>query len=249
MTHYKSAFLIHAHKDVEHLNRLIQKLCSKDSVVFIHLDAKSAIPASKINNSGVLVSPRINVSWGGNSQITALLRSLNFILEHKVSFDLLHFISGQDYPIKPISYFNNLPNNVRYLDSQPISSLNWHNPKYRWQLYHCESPAKSAQFFYRILRFLQKLTRCYRSLPTYLVNLYGGSTWWSLDQEDIEFILKFVATHPDLKTFLKPTTCFDELFVQTILSFYPAPHKKKMPFHSMAGWQCQSRNINNTGLG
>lgn len=48
----KIAYMIMCHKNLEQVNRLINRLASKKSVCFIHVDAQASFDAQKIRGGG-----------------------------------------------------------------------------------------------------------------------------------------------------------------------------------------------------
>ena len=106
----KHAILIMAHKHFDHLKHLIEYF-SRDCFVFVHVDKRSLFKREEIETlqsfpQVVKVYRKFAVHWGGFS----ILKCEKFLL--KESYRLcdatyFHLISGQDYPIKPLSFFLN----------------------------------------------------------------------------------------------------------------------------------------------
>jgi hypothetical protein len=46
---------------------------------------------------------------------------------------------------------------------------------------------------------------------------YGGSSWWTLSRECIEFIVDFITRNKRFVDYFKTTLCPDEIFFQTIV--------------------------------
>lgn len=46
---------------------------------------------------------------------------------------------------------------------------------------------------------------------------YGGSTWWALTRESVDYIHQFIYESPKVVNYFKNTVCPDEAFFQTIL--------------------------------
>ncbi len=99
-------YLILAYHQPEQLIRLIGTLRagSPDAAIVLHHDAKSPLPDSgALSDLNVhLVERRITVKWSDASQVDALLESLREVLG-KFAFSWLTVLSGQDYPLRPLS--------------------------------------------------------------------------------------------------------------------------------------------------
>src|ERR1035437_3117888 len=99
------AFLILAHTDPVHLGRLCRAL-DHHARIFVHLDAKTDIRpflAQPISKNVVFIADRVRVSWAAYSQVEATLRLMREALASGHDFPHLVLLSGQDYPIKPLS--------------------------------------------------------------------------------------------------------------------------------------------------
>ena len=110
----KIAFLIEAHEDIEHLQKLVDSLKPHD--VFIHWDAKSGdLPDIK---NAMFTNERKSVFWAGFSQVEATMELIKIALAQNINYDKYVLISGSCYPIKKINelekYFKN-DNNKNYL--------------------------------------------------------------------------------------------------------------------------------------
>ena len=104
----KQAIILLIHKDVKQAERLINYFQGKCDI-FIHIDRKSGITESDINNlktmHGVIdVYRKYNIHWGGFSILKTELFMLKRAIEYS-DFNYIHLLSGQDYPIKPLSMF------------------------------------------------------------------------------------------------------------------------------------------------
>ena len=95
----KQVFLIHAHKDLDQLNALVAQLCDADFAIYVHLDRKWKVDTSRVHPCARQVEPRVNVRWGGFSQVAAMLASLRRILASEPEFDKVLFLSAQDFPL------------------------------------------------------------------------------------------------------------------------------------------------------
>ena len=95
------AYLISAHTDAPHLNRLIQAL-PNNAEFFIHVDTKADINTFKrcvTNPHAHFIEDRINVMWGSFGQVRYQMALIKAALAFPEPFDYLFSISGLDYPL------------------------------------------------------------------------------------------------------------------------------------------------------
>lgn len=104
----KAAFLIAAHDQPAHLARLVESLRCDWARIFIHVDRKASVLEyrSRLPRSGDVVvlddENRVRVTWGGFSLVRAMLNLLDASLGSGEHFDRFCFLSGSDFPIKPL---------------------------------------------------------------------------------------------------------------------------------------------------
>ena len=102
MPELRIAFLILAHGDAPHLERLCHAL--QPHPVFLHVDAKANLPSERLAAlPGVtFVKPSVKVHWGDFSMIEATLALIE-TARSAGRFDRFVLLSGACYPVKPIS--------------------------------------------------------------------------------------------------------------------------------------------------
>lgn len=107
----KFVYLIFSHANPAQVNRLASAICrsSPKGHVVIHHDASK--PAFTISNpqfdSRITMIPNpMSVKWGDYSFVEAILHSISWI-QKNIEFDWLITISGMDYPISPLTKFEN----------------------------------------------------------------------------------------------------------------------------------------------
>jgi hypothetical protein len=100
-------YLVLSHTNPEQVRRLVRTILSGSPTahVLIHHDEF----VSRLGPDAFADEPRVNVlrpdrrvEWGDYSQVAAVLRAMRWALAH-LEFDWLCFISGQDYPLQPLS--------------------------------------------------------------------------------------------------------------------------------------------------
>src|SRR5437868_6775920 len=92
------AYLIMAHDNYIHLQRLINALDGDHCRFYIHIDKKSKMPALKGQNI-IFTKERVRVYWSSFSEVTATLNLLRMAIKDRDN-DYFVLLSGVDYPVK-----------------------------------------------------------------------------------------------------------------------------------------------------
>src|SRR5277367_3466248 len=100
------ACIIMAHKGPQQIERFIKKFSDLPFDFYIHIDKK--INLEPFNFLAGLpqvyfITNRVHVRWASYSYIVAILHSLKTVLGNRIRYDFISIMSGQDYPIKPVS--------------------------------------------------------------------------------------------------------------------------------------------------
>jgi hypothetical protein len=225
------AFLITAYKDEAQLCSLVTQLLKYPSLVYIHIDKKSAELLENLtrkysgNKRITLIPTPVNVSWGGFSHLKAILILLKEAYKNSENFRF-HLLSGQDLPIKSKSEFDlffKANKNKEFITSFKLPDPQWMNGGLdRVKYYHLNDILNPKKYLFpringRWIRF-QKWIGLKRKQPAYISDYYGGGTWWTLSRKAIDVIMDFDKRHPDFIGYFKHTNCGEEIFFQTILS-------------------------------
>jgi hypothetical protein len=217
MTRLKTAYLILAHDQPEHLAKLVGRLDHVDCVFFIHIDLKADEGVFR-NALGerrhvVFIQDRYTVNWGGFSQVEATLALLSAALAFP-SFHRYCLLSGSDYPIKGngviLAEFASDKEFLRIDREIGGSEANGHcrNVAYYWFMDSVD-PAETAA------------SGTVRRVPYNRIRLYHGAQWWALTHDCVEYIFQFVASDPGCHTFFKHALCPDEIFFHSIIKNSP----------------------------
>ncbi len=220
----KIAYLILAHNNPKHLQRLITSLSSSASSFFIHLDQKSdCADFSSIKGDNIyFIKKNIAVFWGDFSIVEATLILLRTALLAQHNFERFVLLSGADYPIRSTAHiesFFEARKTEEFIDLQ--SSGKWYKETVCVRLanYYIRLTYYNAIAVNMINKII-KLSRIYRrDYKMHLGTLlpYGGSAWWALSREACDFILNFVKNNTKIVNFFKNTLIPDESFFQIIL--------------------------------
>lgn len=220
----KKAYIILAHKNLDHLLRMVDRLDDGNSWFYIHVDLKTKLPCSYsalAKRKQVTLIKRIATSWGGFSLAQVTLNALYDVKSSGIDFKAISLLSGQDYPIKSNAEIDQFLENSEYGVFMDYFTL----PNYRrWE---SGGTYRYQKYFFGIDRLslvcsqMMNLLSTYipafaRKLPPNLVP-YCGSQWWTIDMYALDYIIDFIREHPDYVEFHKFTFAPDELFFQIIL--------------------------------
>lgn len=214
----KQVFLICAHKDIDQLNALVGQLCDPDFTVYVHLDRKSALDPAALHPAARQVAPRIDVRWGGFSQVEATLVSLRQILREQPDFDKVIFLSAQDFPLLPNALLKRELMRLKdheLLETAPIGPGGW-NVGFRYQFFAREGGGRLERLACALANRVLRLSGRRRRMPDGFVP-HGGSSWWALSRDCLAEVLRLADTHPRLMRFMRTVQCPDEMLFQTLV--------------------------------
>lgn len=229
-------FLILVHKNPAQLFMLLKQLESNKSHFYIHVDLKSNEDdfknATKTIPNIHFISERYDVQWGSISIVLATLALIEELAkDSQFVYSHAHLISGEDLLIKPIDrlldYFST-NHEKNYINIAPLPIKGWWNGGwYRITDYHFGKSKRSKSYIGKVIRRLYHysyllLPFLKKQLPKDLI-FYGGSAWWSLSRNSINYIREYYTKNPKFIDFLKYSLLPDELFFQTIIM--NNPHK------------------------
>jgi hypothetical protein len=220
------ANLIIGHKNASQLSRLVDRLQHPNFDVYIHIDKKVDIGEfRKLENSPrvFFITNRIKVNWGGNSTSTAIIKSLNEILESGKSYDFINLLSAQDYPLKTseqiFEFFKR--NSGQNFISYEVSSESdwWIKAATRYEKYHLTDWSFPGKY---LLQNVINIIAPKRKFPGDM-KLYGSqkSTWWSITGECARHVTKEALSNEKLNSFLKYCWGTDEFLVTTLIMNSP----------------------------
>ncbi len=216
----KIAYIILAHKNPTQLTRLVLRLNNNQSFFLIHIDGNTK---PEIYNqfqeqlkgfSNVCLLKRHKSSWGDFNIVKATLEGIKQIFESNLKFDYSVLLSGQDYPIKPVNEFQKFLKENQGKEFIEFFSL---NSKNKWTKEFGHYPAlKRINFWHFRFRGIHFHIPLKRKFPNGL-EPFGGSQWWCLSRECLEYINQFVQSNPNFVNYLKYIYVPDEIFFQTII--------------------------------
>lgn len=214
----KIALLIHVHTNPEQVERLVSRLRHNEIDIYINVDAKVDINEFADQIKGVYyIKNRVEVRWGRFSQVQQILNSFEEIAASGVTYSHILFISGQDYPAKPMDEIVNfLKNNTdkSYIDYHQLGNDDWSNlmrKRYEYWFFLKENDIRNKKLVKKGLQMLG-FKRKY-PFPT----VYYGSCWFCLNMDVVKYLLHFTEKHPDVVEFFRHSGCSDELYIQSVL--------------------------------
>lgn len=225
MTH---AILIMAHKNVEHLCRMVDYFSNRCDV-YIHIDKKNKLPLSDVNKlksfgQVKLVSQKYEVNWGGTSVLDCEMYLMHQALE-KSDADYFHLISGQDYPVRPLDEFLDFfEQNAgkEYLQYCSLPHPHWEDGTYRrlqyYYPYDLASDRKEPRKWVQQQVKEQVKRGIKRPIPDEFDFLYGGSQWFSITRKAVETLLDYTHQNPSLYKKMWMTFAPEECYVATVLA-------------------------------
>jgi hypothetical protein len=202
-------------------------LSSTKSKVILHVDRKTPhtelIKIQKAlgrhpNLHYVSDKDRIDVRWGAVSQIHVML----LLLKLAKVYDYYYFslISGDDIPLS----LNQ--SREQYLQSAYESKIEFigynsvHDANERLKInYPAFFHKKDHSLVGKLARKIFKIyAKYFRTIDiSHLPKLYKGSTWFTLTNEAVDYILDYIENNPRYLESFKFSLCGDEVFFQTII--------------------------------
>lgn len=204
----RTAVLILAHDQPDHLARLVQALKADRIDIFIHIDASVDIATFKQSLSPrhnlhfLTDAQRVHVEWAGFSMVQATLHLLYVSYLDHIPFDRFCLLSGSDFPVKPL-------NSIMHIFETDKEFLN---------VSRCLDGTEDTSHQDNVSYAYDEITgaRTPRDIEHHLP-FYQGSQWWALTRPCIEWILDFLRDYQDYTAFHKLTRCPDEIFFQSIV--------------------------------
>ncbi|MBS4540021.1 hypothetical protein GOQ27_16205 [Clostridium sp. D2Q-11] len=226
----KLVYLINTYKNENQLIRLINALKNDLVIIFVNIDKKFETNFNKekilksTDTDVKFIKNNIEVYWGGFTVVRSTFNALKEIYHSNTNFDYLTLLSGQDYPIKSSEYilkYFSVSNDVQYIDSFKIPSpLEWSHEKGGIERleYYYDFDNKNLEWDYYLN--LMKNNNIKRKLLDN-TNFYGGSAWWTLSYECIEYIVKYIDNNYKFLNFFKYSKHPDEMIFNTIVMNSP----------------------------
>lgn len=217
----KQAYLIMAHNEFDILEKLITLLDDCRSDIYLHIDKKvKNVDYKKIKacvkESNLFFIDRINVQWGGDSQIKCELLLLSNAI--KGNYEYYHLLSGVDLPLKTQDEINlffdkNKGKEFMSFDINSIKNKSFYNRIDQYcflqNIIGRNSKLQKVQQIFLILQRKLGISRTKRSK----IKFFKGANWFSISHEFAKYVL-------EQKDFIRKnfycSCCTDEIFLQSI---------------------------------
>jgi hypothetical protein len=212
---------VQAHTNFEQLERLIARIIrSDDSAVHVHVDRKNEALQGRLAHhyrgySRVyILTERESVFWGDFSQVKATLLLLGQARLYEYRYYSL--LSGQDYPIRPLSEFHRF---LQVNDGTEFIEARRRGNTWRILLVHrhTKHPLFRKSRWFRYYALLRSIVNHRKKISLDRLPIYYGSQWFTITSDAVNFIWEFIRDNPVFLKDFETTTCGDEHFFQTIL--------------------------------
>ena len=215
----KHAYLIMAHTQPELLKELLGRIDDERNDIYLHIDSKAKnYPVTEVTSvlkkSSCVLTERMDVQWGSDSQIHCEMILLKEAVKTEHSY--YHLISGMDLPIKSqdeIHAFFDQYDGLEFVDEDlpQISEAALSRVKYYHRYYGKAGSLKDI--LGAMETKMQKLLGVNRLKSEKDTVFQKGRNWFSITHG----LAKLVVEKEDWihRAFTK-TVCGDELFLQTI---------------------------------
>ncbi len=223
----KHAFLITAYKNIHHLKSIMEYF-DDNCTFYIHIDKKSIVTEKELNSlkastQNLFVSRKFKTNWGGVNHLNCILLLLKEALLNKEN-EYIHLISGHDFPIKSPSYFTTFLNENKgrqFMEYFPLPNKIWENGGMdRLQYYNMydfiDGKGKYQAYINKFIN-IQKKIGFKRQLKFNGINLYGGSTWWTLSYDCCKYVIDYSEKNSFFLKLFDYTFCAEEIFFQTVI--------------------------------
>lgn len=215
----KIAALIRAYHRPEQLDRLLERLSGALWAPYVHIDRKADIRQfAGSRDKAVFIADRVQVNWGGLSQVEATIRLFRAALRDPA---VTHFynMSGQCWPVKtddqirdriaglPAGSANLMERHAMPVEHKPLDRYT------RWWSFDVQNRPAAAlarRLFWRLPdRSLAGLRG---------IRLYGGGCWWLLERTAVERILAFLDANRWFWRRFRYTNCPDEMLFHSLMA-------------------------------
>lgn len=224
---HKHAYLIMAHHELYVLKQLLGALDHERHDFFLHIDAKSAIQQSDlqqvVQKGKLYFTAQTDVHWGGFSQIQAELVLLEAATNTGV-YAYYHLLTGVDLPLKSTREILQFFDAHAGVEFRGINT--WTVKDYERVLFKYPFQDKLYRGFWekKIRRAGVLLQRLFRSKRPHTPMVYGiGSAYFDITDSMARYVCSQKAW---IQQTFKDTFCADEVFLQTLYLNMPNANKR-----------------------
>ena len=238
----KVAYLIMAHHRPLQVARLIERIAGPDSVILLHVDAKTddaaffPVVEETLRRHDVMLVPRVRIEYFRFGTVQATLNGIELALRSTPGLDYFSVRTGVDYPIKPVGAVHQVlaeSNGTCFMHHVRLPREDWGQSdgglerlERRWFMFRGRWRCVPT----RKLPFVPK-----RSMPLGLDPYHGNPFWW-LPRDALEYVQSFVREHPSYSRFFHRALAPDESFFQMILANSPFRQRMSQEFFLYSDW-------------
>ena len=220
----KLVYLIAAHYNPEAFESLLHAL--NGAPVIAHIDAKTDItPFKAVADTNVTFTKRrVNVLWGGWSQVDATLEMMREAFPTLEPDDYVILLSGDSYPLQSqedLARFFESSNGAQYINSVSMPSKEASKPLTRLSRLYIEYNPHNGKrnLLPRIINNLA-IRRNYKAALNGRAP-HAGSTWWAFTGAALKWMLTESDGDTRFLKFCRWTKMPDEFYFQTLLASSP----------------------------
>ena len=241
----KICYLIQTHQNIEQIYRLVDRIKQsywENIIIISHDFTNCSLDEIDLRKRGIQLLKNHGGRRGDFFVIQSYLNGIKWLIDNQIEYDWLVYLSGQDYPTKPISEIETFLSQTHYDGFMEYFKV--FSPESQWSM----REGKNRYLFkYKNIHILKKFPNWLKKLiipikivnylqPLFRVNLayemlgirrkslfngdficYGGSSFTTLTGKCIEYLDDFCQNHPEIIEYYKEVCNSDESFIQTIL--------------------------------
>ncbi|MDG9949229.1 beta-1,6-N-acetylglucosaminyltransferase [Acinetobacter ursingii] len=206
----KIAILVLAHKPIYYYEQLA--LENSDLLFFIHFDKKCNYPETHLKNMIYIDKEyRVDVKWGGFSQVQAMLNIFQYALSYSEEIEYFHLISGEEVLLLSNNQvFEKLSWDTSEIFIELINSKP-HRYRVRFPAIHVETKWQRKPLGKVVTLMLKILDKIF---PT-SKQIWFGSNWFSIKRNELLTLINHISQE-DL-TFFRKRLNPDEHFFQYLI--------------------------------
>ena len=244
-------YFVASHVNPEQVGRLVRACRSSgnpQSRVLIHHNyAVSHLDPALVQRHGNvdMLPEHSDIGWGKFAACEMVLEAMRYLLDHR-AFEWVIYLSGQDYPIRPLSEIERELATTPYdgfIQAKPVDECSWHLGFGRYYYRYYEPPKFPGWASVRdyLRRRTQRQVREGHVRPRFNIpserhgtfkvgvrplrppfnerfRCYFGSAWWTLNRRAVESMVRMARQRPDLiRHYRRALWATTESFFATLL--------------------------------